>query len=260
MKPREAEKDELLLRRLVENNDESATAAMFLRLYRQSAPLRHWLREEYAGDAKLRTRFDRLAMKREQPRIIRFAELTDDNRAWREEQRRLKKEIRANIYGGLTWKQVVQLIHHYQAGTLDLGAYLLARQWRAAGKATPCLMWAGLALLESVLPSGRRRLLRHLDDALAFVKKYEDKTQRRTAVGYTDWWKLNTLHYILRHPREAYSTRELRAHLAALDLKVSRKDMRRFCTRHEIRRDMLPGRPRRRGAETARHLKTRLGQ
>ncbi|HTQ32019.1 MAG TPA: hypothetical protein VMI53_12480 [Opitutaceae bacterium] len=252
-----AVKDERLLRRLMENTDESAAAALFMQLYRLSPPLRQWLREDYARDPLLRDRFDRLALKNDPPRIIRFAELTDDNRAWREERRRLKENMPANIYGGLTWNQVVQLIHHYQAGTLDLGAFIFVRQWRKAKKSSPSLMWAGLALLESVLPSGRRRLLRHLNDALAFVKKYENKAERRSAVGFADWWKLNSLFYILRHPCASYRTRDLRAHLATINLKVSAKEMRRFCNRHGIRRDMLPGRPRRRGAETAQRPQVR---
>jgi hypothetical protein len=37
-------KADLLLRRLAEHNDESATAALFLQLYRLSPELRHWLR------------------------------------------------------------------------------------------------------------------------------------------------------------------------------------------------------------------------
>ena len=255
-----AAKDEGLLRRLMENTEESAAAALFMQLYGLSPPLRQWLREDYARDASLRDRFDRMALKNDPPRITRLAELTDDNRAWREERRRLKENMPENIYGGLTWSQVVQLIHRYQAGTLDLGAFVFVRQWRKAKKSSPSLMWAGLALLESVLPSGRRRLLRHLNEALAFVRKYEDKTQRRSAVGYSDWWKLNTLFYILRHPQESYSTRELRAYLATLELNASALDIQRLCKRHGIRRDMLPGRPRRRGAEAAQHLKARLGQ
>lgn len=254
MKP-SATRDENLLRRLLANSDESAAAALFMQLYRLSPPLRQWLREDYARDGALRDRFDEMAKKDRQ--VTRFAELTGDNRAWLEEQRRLKAIIPLNVYGGLTWQEVVHLVQEYQAGRLDLGAYLFARHWRKAKKPSPFLMWAGLALLESVLPAGRRRLLKHLSDALTFIKKYEDKAQGRSAVGSGDWWKMNTLIYILRHPRPSYSTRELRAHLAKIGLNVSAKEMRRFCGRHGIKRDMLPGRPRRRGAEKALVLQTR---
>jgi hypothetical protein len=45
-------------------------------------------------------------------------------------------------------------------------------------------------------------------------------------------------------PREAYRTREVRAHLATLGLRISSLDFRRFCKRHGIRRDERAGRPR----------------
>ena len=245
MKRRSPEvKDEVALRRLVENSDESATAALFLQLYRQSPELRHWLREDFARDAKLRSRFDAVALGENSPQVSRFAEFTDDNHSWREERRRLKAQLSGRVYGGLTWNEVMELVHHCQAGTLDLGAFLLVREWRETGQTSPRLMWAGLALLESVIPSGRRRLLKHLHEALALVKKFENKAQRRMAVGYADWWKLHVLFYMLRHPQESYRTRELRAHLATRKLDVSAKDLRRFCTRHGIRRDMRSGRPR----------------
>jgi len=240
-----------LLRRLVENTNESAAAALFMQLYRESPELRDWLRDDYARDAKLRATFDGLTMSDIPPQVARFADFADDKSFWRDELSQFKKQIPAQFYGGLTWKEVVQLVHHYQAGTLDPGVYLLVRQWRKAGKATPVLMWAGVALLESVLPSGKRRLLKHLNQALAFVKKYENKAERRTAVGYADWWKLNTLIYILWHPRESYSTRDLRAHLATLGLEIGTRDMRRFCKRHGIKRDIQAGRPRNRTAGSA---------
>jgi len=69
------------------------------------------------------------------------------------------------------------------------------------------------------------------------------KTKRRSALG-ADWWKLQTLFYVLRHPRESYTTRELKAHLGKIGLEISPKDIRRFCTRHSIARDMRAGRPR----------------
>jgi hypothetical protein len=246
MNLRATAQDELLLRRLVENDDESAAVALFLQLCQQSSELRLWLREDYARDAKLRARIDELAKGGVPPGVDRFSELTDDCDSWREERRRLREQVSGRIYGGLTWNEVMLLLRHYQAGTLDPGTFLLVRYWQQAGKVSPSLMWAGLAFLESILPSGRRRLLKHLDNALAFVKRYENKATRRTAVGYTDWWKLQALLHMLRNPRPAYRTRDVGAHLAQLGLRISTLDFRRFCTRHGIRRDMRAGRPRKR--------------
>jgi hypothetical protein len=213
------------------------------RLYRLSPEFRHWLQNDYARSKILRTRVDSIARQSRPPAIARFAELTDDNGPWLVETRRLKRRITSRIYGGLTWSEVMRLLHQCQAGGVDLGVFLLVQDWRKSGEASPALMWAGLALLDSVLPTGRRRLLRHLDQALAFVRAYEDKAARRSAVGYGDWWKSQVLLHILRHPCDSYSTRELKAQLGSLGLDISARDIRRFCTRHGIKRDMRAGRP-----------------
>lgn len=62
----------------------------------------------------------------------------------------------------------------------------------------------------------------------------------------------------LRHPRKSYRTRELRAHLSALGLEVGTKDIRRFCTRHNILRDIRAGRPRSRPTRISPELALRL--
>jgi hypothetical protein len=50
--------------------------------------------------------------------------------------------------------------------------------------------------------------------------------------------------FMLQHPRESYRTRDLPTHLAGLGLSVSSLDLRRFCRRHGIRRDIRADRPR----------------
>jgi hypothetical protein len=127
MNARAKAQEELLLRRLVENDDESAAAALFLELCRQSPELRHWLREDYARDAKLRAKVDGLACNGGLPQVARFADLTNDRSSWGEERRQLRAQVPERIYGGLTWNEVMQLVYHYQAGTLDLGTFLLVR-------------------------------------------------------------------------------------------------------------------------------------
>jgi hypothetical protein len=72
----------------------------------------------------------------------------------------------------------------------------------------------------------------------------------RASIGYTDWWKLHVLLYMLRHPSEAYRTREVRAHLEVLGLKISSLDFRRFCKRHGIQRDERAGRPKKHSSYT----------
>ena len=67
---------------------------------------------------------------------------------------------------------------------------------------------------------------------------------RRAVLGHPDWWKLNVLLYILRHPATAYPARELQAHLGRMGIKVTSRDIRRFCAHCGIRRDARAGRPR----------------
>jgi hypothetical protein len=50
--------------------------------------------------------------------------------------------------------------------------------------------------------------------------------------------------YLLRHPSPSNRTRELQSHLASLGLRVTSKEVRRFCAHHGIRRDMRAARPR----------------
>ena len=47
-----------------------------------------------------------------------------------------------------------------------------------------------------------------------------------------------------RGPARIAVTRDVRAHLAGLGLRISTLDFRRFCKRHGIRRDERAGRPR----------------
>jgi hypothetical protein len=235
--------DESLLRRLAENSDESATLAMLIQICRESPELRHWLWEDFVREAKVREDFAKIVGSPAASQVRRFIELTSDGPAWLEERRRLREQMPAGIYGGLKWDEVTRLIRHYQAGTIDLGVFLLAQTWIKDGKPSPLLRWAGLEFLERVLPSGRRRLLRHLERALAFLKGYENKANRRAMLGYADRWKMHVLFYMLGHPAASYRTRDLCAHVAPLGFRISAKDMRRFCARHGIRRDMRPGRP-----------------
>lgn len=120
--------------------------------------------------------------------------------AWREELRRVKARILRGVYGRLTWSQLEKLIATYRAGV----------DFLRAAFATP-------------------RLLRQLERAIELARTHADKTKRRSAPGYSDWGKFQTLVYLLRHPRRAYRIRGLRAHLASLGLIVSVKDLQRFC-------------------------------
>lgn len=252
--PSRAHRPDALFRQLAHDTPESATVVQFISLYRYSSELRHWLREDFAREAKLRARFHVLAMCDPAPAITRFAELAGDAIAWNEERRQLKARVPACLYGGLTCGEIEQLILRHQAGGIDCGAFLLAQEWRQAGEsaaASPVLARAAVAFVDAGLRKREFRLLRHLGQAARLLDSFQDKPKRRAAVGFADWWKLQALLFILRHPRPAYRTRELRAHLASHGLAVGTKDIRRFCTRHGLARDMRAGRPRTRPVVTS---------
>ncbi len=186
-----------------------------------------------------------------------FAELAGELDGWLEEKRRMRAQLPAQAarpFGGLTWEEMESLVRRYEARTLGLNVFLLARDWRKAGdaaKASPKLLQAGADLLDTAIRSGETRQLAELGHAVELLAGL-DPRRLRAAFGYADWWKLHALVYMLRHPREAYRTREVRAHLETLGLRITSLDFRRFCKRHDIRRDERAGRPRvRTAARTA---------
>jgi hypothetical protein len=240
--------NQAILACVVEN---SATAAIQLLadLCRQLPELHDWLREDFARNEHVRERFNLMVKASAPPEIANgFASLNGEDRPWQAERQRLRHNGHApRIYGGLTFAEMERLFRRYEAGTIDLGTFLLAHQWnevRQSARIPPELMRASVVFLDAVSRAGDRRLLRHYYKAISFLRAYAEVPQRRRTVGYAEWWKLRVLLFMLHHPRESYRTRDLRAHLAGLGLAVSSLDLRRFCTRHGIRRDMRAGRPR----------------
>jgi hypothetical protein len=228
----------------------------FLRLLadvcRHFPDLREWLVEDFGRNADTRANFLALVERGDLPGddlADGFAGLAGELGGWAEEKRRLQAQWPAHAarpFGGLTWDEMETLVRRYEGRTLPLNAFLLARDWRKAGaaaKASPKLLRAGADFLDAAIQSGDKRALAQLGNAVELLAGLKPG-RLRTAFGYADWWKLHALVYMLRHPREAYRTRDVRAHLATLGLRISTLDFRRFCKRHGIRRDERAGRPR----------------
>lgn len=235
--------------------DEEPESRAFLRLLadccRRSPRLRMWLLDDFINDATTRTHFRKLVEKDTlsgERDTDGFAALADELDGWTEEKRRLGAALTANTlqrFGGLTWSQMETLVRRYEARSIDPAVFLLVRDWRKAGNAasgSPALLRRGTALLDTIIRSGNTGALTHLRRAVALFAQL-NPGKLRAAVGYADWWKIHALLYMLRHPREAYRTREVRTHLAKLRLNISSLDFRRFCKRHGIRRDQRAGRP-----------------
>jgi hypothetical protein len=230
-------------------DEDSAVVTLFMQCCRESPALRHWLSRDFARNASVRERFAKALDSGDSASAsmpCSMADLTGENRALREEQRRLKEQMPwlARPYGGLSWGEMEKLVRRCQAGPIDLGAFLLAQAWRgSAGKPSLALTRATVVFMDEVMQSGSQRLLRNFAKALRFLEECDDKATRRAALGYQDRWKLHTLFFMLRNPSESYRTRDIRAHLETLGFEIGTKDVRRFCTRHGIKRDVRAGRP-----------------
>jgi hypothetical protein len=225
-----------------------------LSLCRQFPDLRVWLTEDFAWDEAIRANFLAVVERGEldgDPTSDGFAALAGEFDGWASEKQRLKAQLPARAtrpFGGLTWDEMELLVRRYQARTIGLNAFLLARDWRKAGEAakvSPKLLRSGAEFLDNVIRTGDTRPIAHLGRAITLLATVKPGSLR-TAFGYSDWWKLHALAFMLRRPREAYRTRDVRAHLATLGLRISSLDFRRFCKRHGIRRDERAGRPRKR--------------
>ena len=105
-------------------------------------------------------------------------------------------------------------------------------------------MRAATAFLDSVLRGEARARIAQLSTATEIVHAAARSESRRTSVGVGDWWKLQLPPHMLRNPRPSYRTRELHGHLLTLGPRVDPREIRRFCIRHDIARDMRGGRPR----------------
>jgi hypothetical protein len=235
-----------LFRQLVRDSDESAAVSLFVELCRASPGLRLWLWEEFARDPRQRSEFAR-HLKSAPRDFARFADLDGGGAAWQDETRRLREKFGGQSYGGLTFEEIKELLVRHQAGQGDAAAFLLALEWRRHGKEgaalPPRLLRAARDFLAAAFAPDGAELLRQLARAVELTEAFAERKRLRAALGFTDWWKLHLLLYIMRHPAAAYRTRDLHRHLRTAGLAVSPRAIRQFCTEHGIARDMRAGRP-----------------
>src|SRR5882724_2085626 len=112
----------------------------FLRLLadvcRRFPDLREWLVEDLARDAATRENFLALVERGDLPGddlADGFAGLAGELGGWVEEKRRLQAQWPVHAtrpFGGLTWDGMESLVRRYEARTLPLTVFLLARDWR----------------------------------------------------------------------------------------------------------------------------------
>jgi hypothetical protein len=151
-------------------------------------------------------------------------------------------------HGGLSEMEVLALIKGYQAGPLDVMAFVLVRLWRRfagsgrreipfALQAATARYWAALA------GDSAGRMGRDLAGVLQFFRERSGRAIGEADFGHASTWKIHLLVYLLDHPRACYKLGELHGSLPAKYRHVDRRELRDFCQRHGIRRDPRSGRP-----------------
>jgi hypothetical protein len=237
---------------LLTDDDKSAAVAVFVELLRFSPALRNWLWTEFAQSATTRERLAEWLKTGGPPPangLKLLATLASEQRGFERERLRLKEtlpvRIAARPYGGLARSTVEQIIRSYQASGTDLGAYLLAASWKRAKtpESDPRLLRAGRRFLAEACGNSRPELVKRLAHAVRLVGDRPEAASSKTAYGFTNWWKLCILLYVLNHPKPRYRIRELCAHLASQHLPVGATNVRAFCRKHGVARDRRAGRP-----------------
>ena len=156
--------------------------------------------------------------------------------------------ISGGIHGGLSEMEVLALIKGYQAGSLDVLAFVLVRLWRrflgSGRKEVPFALQAATARYWAALASDRTgRMGRDLANVLQFFRERSGRAIGEADFGHAGTWKIHLLVYLLDHPRPRYKLGELHDSLPAKYRHVDRRELRDFCQRHGIRRDQRAGRP-----------------
>lgn len=166
----------------------------FLRLLsdicRRFPDLQTWLVEDFARDPATRANFVALVEHGDlnnEPMADGFAELAGELDGWQEEKRRLRAQLPPNAarpFGGLTWEEMESLVRRYEARTISLDIFLLARDWRKAGeaaKASPKLLRACAQLLDTAIRTGDTRPLVQLTSAVKMLNGLKKKSAAHRA-------------------------------------------------------------------------------
>jgi hypothetical protein len=151
-------------------------------------------------------------------------------------------------HGGLSEMEILALIKGYQAGSLDVMAFVLIRLWRrflgSGRREVPFALRAATVRFWTALASDRTgQLARDLADVLQFFRERSGRVIGEGDFGHACTWKIHLLVYLLDHPRAYYRLGELHESLPAKYRHVDRRELRDFCQRHGIRRDPRAGRP-----------------
>ena len=224
--------------------DEAAELQLLIDLCRRSLRVRSWLFGRFAHEPATRAAFrasladPTLSNEWLWPRALRNALLPESGHPAPGE----------GPHGGLSEMQVLALIKGYQAGLLDVTAFVLARLWRqflrSDRKDVPlALQLASARHWGAMANDDSGRMVRDLSKVLRFFRERSGRTVGEEDFGHANSWKIHVLVHILDHPRPSYKADDLHRSLPTKYRHVARRELHRFCRRHGIRRDQRPGRP-----------------
>ena len=233
---------------------------LFVDLCRSSRRLRVWLFGRFASEPKTRAAF----------RAVLAGRIPADFKDGPWSPGPMRKvaskpafsEAGTGRHGGLSEAKIVALIKRFQAGRMDVTAFLFVRLWlRFLGQgedAIPVALWRPtLAFWAAIIRDPRRRIVRHLAKALRFFRERTDRSIGEADFSFAASWKIHVLLYIWDYPKPCYRVGELRDNLPVKYRELDRKDIREFCTKYGIRRDSRAGeQPAVSGRKSARKLPT----
>lgn len=224
--------------------DDVAEMRQFTELCRRSLAIRSWLFARFAGEPATRAAFRKLLSGR--PGSPSQAASWSQRLTGEVASDDLHSTNQGSLHGGLSRTQVLALIMRHQFERMDLRTFFLVRLWMrflATGRQEiPVgLCSATLDHWRALITDSEGRLMQ---DAMRAVRFFNERSKRpigETDFGYINTWKIHVLLYILDRPKTRYQVAELCAALPQKYRGLDRRQIRRFCQRHGIRRDTKPG-------------------
>ena len=226
--------------------DEAAELLLLIDLCRRSLRVRAWLFGRFAHEPATREVF-RTFLTDPNP-ILSHPPLWPRALAMALQSNSAYSTPSLGPHGGLSEVRVLALIKGYQAGSLDVTTFVLARLWRRFLRSDPkgvplTLQLASAKRWGELANDDSGQMVRDFSNVLRFFRERSGRTVGEVDFGHANSWKIFLLVHILDHPRPRYKVGELHRSLPAKYRHVDRREIRDFCRRHGIRRDQRPGRP-----------------
>ena len=229
-------------------HDDASELRHFVEVCRRSLRVRTWLFGRFALEPKTQQKFRTFLRDGSAPADGLWSPVLE-----KEVTSRPPLAPGARDFGGLPESAIWALIKRYQAGRINVMTFLLVRVWlqvAAADRSAPPALWrATLDHWAAIVGDAEGLLARDLLKAIAFFHERPNGLAGGVDIESEDSWKIHVLLYILDHPQPCYRVGDLFDHLPARFRRVrrsgnpyvDRREIRKFCEKHGIRRDRRAG-------------------